>query len=98
MTIRITEEALHTHLRARMSQRGVTKEEIEQTLNEGWEAVDAKRGTLGKVMIFPYREEWEGQWYEEKEVSVYYKAGEGSLVVLTVRARYGKDFPRGGQP
>jgi hypothetical protein len=46
-------------------------------------------------MVFPYQEDWEGRWYEEKEVSVYYKVVEGVLVLLTVKARYGKDFPRG---
>ena len=80
-----------------MSQRGITQEEIERTLNEGWEATDAKPGTLGKVMVFPYGAEWEGQFYEEKEVSVYYKSVGEHLVLLTVKARYGKDFPRGEQ-
>ncbi len=37
-----------------MEQRGVTLEEIERTLNEGWDATDAKPGTFGKVMVFPY--------------------------------------------
>lgn len=93
--IRITEEDLHVHLKARMSQRGMTKEEIERTLNEGWEAADVRSGTLGKVMIFPYQKEWEGRLYEEKEVAVYYKFVAESFVLLTVKARYGKDFPRG---
>ena len=43
--IQITQVDLHPHLRARMHQRGITWEEIEQTLNEGWEATDAKPGT-----------------------------------------------------
>jgi len=33
--IRITQADLHPHLWARMHQRGITLEEIEQTLNEG---------------------------------------------------------------
>jgi hypothetical protein len=48
----ITEADLHSHLRARMHQRGITREEIERVLNEGWKATDAKPGTLGKVMVF----------------------------------------------
>lgn len=91
---RITAADLHSHLKARMDQRGITREEIERTLNEGWEATDAKAGTLGKVMVFPFQVEWEGQFYEEKEVTVYYKlTGEG-LVLLTAKARYGRRFPR----
>jgi len=34
-----------------MEQRGVTLEEIERTLNEGWDATDAKPGTFGKVFL-----------------------------------------------
>ena len=70
---RLDDYDLHPHLRARMFQRGVTKGEIEATLREGWEADDAKPRTLGKVSVFPYNDNWEGQFFEEKEVRVYYK-------------------------
>lgn len=93
--IRFTEEDLHPHFRARMQQRGVTRQEIERTLNEGWQAIDAKSGTLGKVMVFPYKTEWEGRFYEEKEVTIYYKTVGDYLVLLTAKARYGKGFVRG---
>ena len=86
---------MHSHLRARMHQRGMTHEEIERTLNEGREASDAKSGTLGRVMVFPYETEWEGQFYQEKEVTVYYKVTDKGLILLTVKARYGQGFPRG---
>ncbi len=79
-----------------MQQRGVTREEIEQTLNKGWPATDAKPDTLGKSFVFPYAQEWEGQFYEEKEVTVYYKVIGQELFLLTVIARYGQRFPRGG--
>ncbi len=98
MPVRITAEDLHDHLKARMAQRGIIAEEVEQALNEGWEATDAKQGTLGKVKIFPYMGDWEGKFYGEKEVSVYYKMVEGALVLLTVKARYGQGFPRRGMP
>lgn len=74
--------------------RGVTLHEIERTLNEGWEAADAKPGTLGKVLVFTYHAEWEGKFYEEKEVTVYYKIVDEQIVLLTVKARYGKGFVR----
>jgi hypothetical protein len=48
-------------------------------------------------MVFPYHAEWEGQLYKEKEVTVYYKILGSQLVLLTVKARYGKDFLRGEQ-
>jgi len=92
--MRVQDSDLHPHLKARMEQRGIAREEIERTMNEGWDAVDVKPGTLGKVLVFSYQATWEGQFYEEKEVTVYYKLVEGSLVLLTTKARYGKGFPR----
>lgn len=43
-----------------MEQRGIAIEEIERTVNEGWEAEDTKPGTLGKVFVFPFYKQWEG--------------------------------------
>ena len=74
--MQISESDLHPHLKARMQQRGVTQGEMELTLKDGWRATDAKAGTLGKVMVFPYHAEWEGRFYEEKEVTVYYRGGD----------------------
>jgi len=92
---RVTQADLHAHLEARMRQRGVTWEEIERTMAEGWEAADAKPGTQGKVMVFQYEAEWEGQVHQEKEVTVYYKpVGYEDIVLLAVKARYGRGFPR----
>ena len=78
-----------------MHQRGITIEEIERTLNEGWKAADAKRGTLGKVMVFVFEAEWEGHFYQEKEVTVYYKVFGEQILLLTAKARYGQGFKRG---
>ena len=77
-----------------MEQRGITKEEVEKTLNEGWTAEDARPGTLGKVLVLPFNNLWEGRIFEEKEVTVYYKIIKEEVVLLTVKARYGKGFPR----
>jgi hypothetical protein len=85
---------LHPHLLKRMFQRGVSRDEIEQTLNERWEATHAKPGILGKVKIFLYQAQWEGRFYEEKEVTVYYKAVDTTVLVLTAKARYGQGFSR----
>ncbi len=91
----ITESDLHPHLKSRMIQRGISLQEIEFTLNNGWESSDAKLGTFGKTMVYLYQDKWEGQFFEEKEVSVYYKIIDEYIVLLTVKARYGKNFPRG---
>lgn len=92
--IQIIEADLHPHLRARMTQRGVNQEQIEQTLNEDWEATDAKPGTLGKTMVFSYEQVWEEKFHQEKEVTVYYKWTAEGIILLTVKARYGQGFPR----
>ncbi len=91
----ITQSDLHPHLKARMEQRGVTLDEIQRALDEGWIASDARIGTVGRTLVFPYAQEWEGAFYSEKEVTVYYKIVEGGIILLTVKARYGSGFPRG---
>lgn len=90
LKIRIRESDIHPHIKSRMMQRGITAKEIEETLNEGWDAEDSKEGTLGKVFIFPYKAAWEGKFFEEKEVTVYYKYKADRFVLLTAKARYGK--------
>ncbi|MBI4687915.1 MAG: hypothetical protein HY756_09095 [Nitrospirae bacterium] len=77
-----------------MFQRGISIEEIQETLNKGWDADDAKEGILGKVFIFSYNEQWEEKFFEEKEVTVYYKYKAEKFILLTSKARYGKNFLR----
>lgn len=36
-----------------------------------------------------------GIYYDEKEVTVYYKEENGDLVLLTAKARYGQSFSKG---
>jgi hypothetical protein len=86
----------HSHLKSRMLQRGVTKEEIEITLKNGWKADDAKTGMEGKVFVFSYNRKWEGKYFAEKEVTVYYKFIKGKILLLTVKSRYGENFSKGG--
>lgn len=92
--IKIRESDIHSHLKARMLQRGISAEEIETTVNKGWDADDAVEGTIGKVFVFPYNAEWEGKFFEEKEITVYYKYKGEQFVLLTAKARYGKQFLR----
>ena len=93
---RLDDSDLHPHLEARMRQRGITRSEIEETLNQGWPAGDAKSGTFGKAFVFSHGGDWEGRHFDEKEVTVYYKLVDDNLVLLTAKARYGKGFSRSG--
>ena len=61
---------LHAHLAARMAQRGVCADEVEQVVNDGWPATDVKPGMEGHVKVFLYNAEWEGKLFAEKEVTV----------------------------
>jgi len=79
-----------------MAQRGVTALEVELVLAEGWPAIDTRPGTKARVFVFPFAAEWQGRFYDEKEVAVYFKELGEERVLLTVMARYGRGFPRGG--
>jgi hypothetical protein len=85
---------LHPHLKSRMMQRGVSVEEIEIAIKNGILAKDARQGTVGKTQVFSYDKMWEGKHYKQKEVTVYYKRGDKNLIVLTVKACYGTNFPK----
>jgi len=91
----VKESDLHPHIKARMLQRGISLKEIEETLKNGWEAADSVEGTAGKVAVFTYNGIWEDKFFEEKEVTVYYKYKGNQIVLLTAKARYGKNFKKG---
>ena len=78
-----------------MELRGVTVAEVRETLRDGWPAGDAAPGREGSTLVFAFNATREGKSYAEKEVSVYWKVEDDVLIVLTVKSRYGKGFPRG---
>lgn len=84
----------HDHIRRRMAARGVLESEVLAALETGWPCDDAQSGTDCRTMVFEFRAEWEGRWFEEKEVTVYFKDVEDSFILLTAKARYGSNFPR----
>ncbi|MBI4680648.1 MAG: DUF4258 domain-containing protein [Nitrospirae bacterium] len=90
----INESDIHSHIKARMRQRGISIEEIQSVISKGWDADDAVGGTIGKTYVFSYNAEWEGKFFEEKEVTVYYKYKDKQFILLTAKARYGKEFLR----
>jgi len=78
-----------------MQQRGISIREIETVMNKGWLIRTAKTGTHGKAYVFSYNKKWLGEYFEEKEVTVYYKIKDKSIILLTAVAKYGKNFPKG---
>lgn len=45
--IEIVDKDMHTHLKERMEQRGITRSEIERTLNKGWKSLMPRRLWVG---------------------------------------------------
>ncbi len=93
--MKISKSDIHHHLKTRMHQRGITFKELKTTINKDWAAEDVKEGTFGKTFVFTYNSYWEDRFYEEKEVTVYYKIKGEKIILLTARARYGKGFKKG---
>jgi hypothetical protein len=57
-----------------------------------------KRGKGERIQQRPPKNGmWEGSFFEEKEVSVYFKLLNDTIVLLTTKARYGKGFLREGE-
>lgn len=92
LVFKVQEKHLHSHLLNRMGSRGISKEEIEDVLNKGSGLSDAKSGTSGKVLVFPFNDEWEGNYFKEKEVRVYYKVIDDEIIILTAIDRYSDLF------
>jgi len=91
--IKLSDADIHPHLRARMLQRGVTKEEIEQTLEKGKDAKGAKLGTYGKVLVFLYNKYWEGycKLVGNEAMILTAKAVETKTISPGVHADFNKD-------
>src|ERR1051325_10166553 len=43
------------------------------TLADGWLANDSAEGTEGRVLVFDFKDSWEGRVHDEQEVPVYFK-------------------------
>lgn len=54
----LTAEHFHSHLRRRMEQRGITEEEVRETVRRGWDSGYAKPGTHGRTLVFTHDARW----------------------------------------
>ena len=70
-----------------MSERGVSHEEIEETVTNG-ETFDAKFERIGFRKTFPFENEWRGKFYSVKQVEVYAVKEENGFLVITVISKY----------
>lgn len=85
----------HEHIRKRLITRGISESEVRSVLDHGWPGTDAQPSAGCRVLVFPFNAAWEGCPYQEKEVTVYFKVVNDELVLLTAKARYGSNFPKG---
>ena len=78
---------IHPHAETRMAERGVSLEEIEETVKNG-ETFDAKFDRDGFRKNFNYEKEWRGKFYTVKQVEVYAVKEENGFLVITIISKY----------
>ncbi len=77
---------LHPHAETRLTERGITENEVVETVTQG-ESFPAKYGRTGFRRNFPCSSLWRGKSYMSKQVEVFAVEDQGWLV-LTAIAKY----------
>lgn len=78
---------LSGHARLQLRFRGVTEEEVIQTISSGkW--TPAESGRLECRKDFPFGKEWNGEKYAGKQVKPIFVEEATEIVVITVYAYY----------
>ena len=78
---------LHPHAVARMSERGATLEDVEETVTAG-ERFPARFGRTGFRRNFDFGADWRGRRYRTKQVEAYAVGEDGDWLVITVVVKY----------
>ena len=78
---------LHSHAKARLTERGATLEEVTETVKEG-EISPANLGRTRFRRNFVYNDLWRGRLYATKQVEVIAVRDRDEVLVLTVITRY----------
>jgi hypothetical protein len=78
---------LHLHARARLLERGVTEQEVINTVQKG-EQLPAKLGRTGFRRNFPFGGQWRDKVYLTKQIEVYAVREADEWLVITMIARY----------
>lgn len=77
------------HTLERAEERGTNEEEIREVIVSGFE-IPAKQNRIGRAKVFPFGQERNERFYEEKRVEVFYTIEEDIIVTVTVYVFYGK--------
>ena len=75
------------HALERMEERGASRHEVLETIREG-APFDARHGRTAFRRTFPFEDEWNGTYYDHKELTVYAAGDGGDWTVVTVISRY----------
>lgn len=89
---KLDDQHFHDHILKRINERGVSRQEVETTINLGKKCDKAKEGCEGKTFVFDYNSYRGKNYYKFKEVTIFYKTAGDTIVLLTVLARYGNNF------
>jgi hypothetical protein len=76
-----------SHARDRMARRGTSEAEVEEVVRTG-EHLEARHGRLAFRKDFAYGREWEGKWYDMKQVMPIVAEEQDKLVIVTVYVFY----------
>ena len=72
-----------THARDQLRRRGGTEQEVVEAIRSSpWESADRERFACSRN--FPYRNEWNGKFYQTKQVRPIFADEPNEIVVVTV--------------
>ena len=77
----------HPHAEARLSERGITREEVFETVQTG-EQHAVRRGRTCFRKKFTYNRKWLGRYYPTKQVDVIAVPDNDDWLVITVISRF----------
>lgn len=78
---------IHTHAKERIAERGVTEEEVIDTVLKG-ETFAVKFNRIGFRKNFSFSGKWRNKDYNNKQVEVIAVKEEDNIIVITVIAKY----------
>jgi len=87
----MTEEIVFTkHSLKQLESRGILQKEVIEVIRDSkW--LDAEHFRFSVTKVFMFNDNWEGEFYRQKEVKVIFKRENDKIIVITAIARYFKE-------
>ena len=80
---------IDSHTLERAEERGTNETEIKDVINTGF-SISAKYNRLGKAKVYPFQDQRQGKFYEEKRVEVFFIIENNFVITVTAYVFYGK--------